>query len=139
VRGTKALGCAVVALSVVSLAAAPAQATTDTLAWTPVGAALLSGLSVVPAPASTVDFTGTADLRGRSASVVRPPHAQDRDQALLPTNGHCSEGVRPIQEEVIVDQPSHRPFDLLDAAGGRKAVLQTRELAYATMTGTDIA
>lgn len=44
----------------------------------------------------------------------------------------------PIQDEVVLDQPAHAPFDLLDSAGKKLATRQTSKVAYATMTGTDV-
>jgi hypothetical protein len=101
--------------------------------------ALLGALLAAPASAATMDFAGTVDLFGCSGALVRTTDSVDQDKALLLTNGHCYEGARPIQDEVLVNQPSHRPFELLDSAGKRLATLQTAGLVYATMTGTDIA
>jgi V8-like Glu-specific endopeptidase len=103
------------------------------------GTALLGTLLATPASAATVDFAGTVDLRGCTGSLVRTADSTDQDRALLLTNGHCYEGARPVQDEAIVDQPSHRPFELLDNDGKPLGTLQTAGLVYATMTGTDVA
>ncbi|MCO1577459.1 serine protease [Crossiella sp. SN42] len=104
------------------------------------GAALAGLLLAAPsAQAATVDFTGAVNVNGCSGSVVRMPSSRDHDKALVLTNGHCLERGRPIPDEVLVDQPSHRLFDLLDGSGKVVAGVHAARALYATMTGTDIA
>ncbi|MBP2478647.1 hypothetical protein JOF53_007519 [Crossiella equi] len=104
------------------------------------GAALLGTLLLAPAAqAAPADFSGTADVNGCSGSVVRMPGSRDGDKALVLTNGHCYEHNRPYPDEVLVDQPSHRLFELLDASGNSIAGEHAAKALYVTMTGTDIA
>jgi hypothetical protein len=100
---------------------------------------LLLALSPAPAEAATgVDFTGTVALSGCSGAVVRTPSAKPSDAALVMSNGHCVKLM--AVGEVVVGRPSDRTFTLLDPTG--KATLGTvraTEIAYATMTSTDVA
>ncbi|WP_229795442.1 serine protease, partial [Saccharothrix coeruleofusca] len=101
------------------------------------GAALLTSVLAAPAHAA-VDFTGVVALSNCSGSVVRTPTARPEDPALVLTNGHCVKLMAP--GEVLVEQPSSRTFTLLDRRGtGTLGTLTAERLAYATMTGTDLA
>ncbi|MBB5076382.1 S1 family peptidase [Nonomuraea endophytica] len=104
-------------------------------------AATLLGLSLVthPTQATTVDLTGSVNVNGCSGALVRLPASTPADPALVLTNGHCYEGAWPVPDEVLVDQPSHRLFELLDATGKPVAALHAARALYVTMTGTDIA
>ncbi|MFD7654637.1 serine protease [Actinosynnema sp. NPDC059797] len=102
-------------------------------------AALVLPLSTAPATAAPeVDFTGVVSLRGCSGSVVRPPAHRPEDPALVLTNGHC---VRLLgSDEVVVEEPADRAFTLLGKDGqGELGRLRAASLAYATMSGTDVA
>lgn len=114
------------AVLVLSLPAAPAWAAEPPAPATPA------------APAVEVDFTGIVSLRGCSGSVVRPPAHDPADPALVLTNGHC---VRMLgADEVVVEEESDRVFTLLDKDGdGTLGTLRSSGLAYATMSGTDVA
>lgn len=90
-------------------------------------------------PAAAPDFAGTVALSNCSGSVVRVPQSQPADPALVLSNGHCLQSGMPQPGEVVVDQPSSRSFTLLDAAANDVATLRATELAYATMTDTDIS
>ena len=85
-----------------------------------------------------VDFAGTVALSNCSGSLIRMPDSQPDDPALVLTNGHCLETGFPDPGEVIVDQPSSRTFDLLDADARSVGTLQASKVAYATMTDTDV-
>ena len=77
---------------------------------------------------------------GCSASLVRYPTSLDTDRAMMLTNGHCWEGSVVLPPDVVlVNVPSVRTGDLLDANGQTVATVQADLLLYATMTGTDIA
>ncbi|RBQ17020.1 serine protease [Spongiactinospora rosea] len=104
------------------------------------GAAFL-GLTLMspPAQAATVDLAGTINVGGCSGALVRTPSGAPDDPALIMTNGHCYEGAGPVADEVLVDRPAQRAFDLLDAAGEPVASLFTARAVYVTLTGTDIA
>lgn len=100
--------------------------------------ATIAVLGVVPAPAqAAVDFSGTVKLSNCSGSLVRLPSSAPGDKALVLTNGHCVDLMKPGQ--VLVDQPSDRTFTLLGGSGAQIAKLQGTRLVYATMTGTDAA
>jgi hypothetical protein len=104
------------------------------------GAAVLGLTLLAPsAGAATVDFAGTLNLGGCSGSLVRMPTSTDDDKAFLLTNGHCYEGAWPVPDEVLVNQPSHRVANLLDASGKRVALLQASKALYVSMTGTDVS
>lgn len=103
------------------------------------GAAFLGLTLAVPlAEATTVNLEGAVNVGGCSGALVRMPNSADGDPAFVLTNGHCYEGAWPVPDEVLVDKPSHRTFDLLNGAGQRVATLQSAKAAYVTMTVTDI-
>lgn len=103
------------------------------------GAALLIGTSATPAAAQSSDFAGTVALSNCSGSVVQLPNSAPDDPAFVMSNGHCLEGGFPNPGEVIVDEPSSRSFELLDASGNVAGTLQASTIAYATMTRTDVS
>ncbi|GHH73967.1 serine protease [Streptomyces sulfonofaciens] len=86
-----------------------------------------------------VDFAGTVALSNCSGSLVRMPDSKPSDPGLVLSNGHCLETGFPAAGEVIVDQPSSRTFDLLDADADSVGTLRADKVAYATMTDTDIS
>ncbi|GAA0939277.1 serine protease [Nonomuraea longicatena] len=104
-------------------------------------AAALLGLSLVthPAQAAPEDLTGSVDVNGCSGALVRLPTSAPADPALVLTNGHCYENAWPVPDEVLVDRPSHRLFELLGADGQPVAALHAVRALYVTMTGTDMA
>ncbi|WP_367124256.1 serine protease [Streptomyces phytohabitans] len=119
------------------------------------GAAALTGLTANPATATghttatasaetgkqtkaaAPDFAGTVALSNCSGSVVRVPQSQPTDPALVLSNGHCLESGMPDPGTVVVDEPSSRSFDLLDAGANEVGTLQATKIAYGTMTDTD--
>ncbi len=87
---------------------------------------------------SAVNFAGTVALSNCSGSLITLPNSQPTDRGLVLTNGHCIETGFPAAGEVIVDQPSTRTFDLLDANANYVTTLRADKVAYSTMTDTDI-
>ncbi|ODA69676.1 MULTISPECIES: serine protease [unclassified Streptomyces] len=104
-----------------------------------VGTAAAAVAGLTGPKAAAVDFAGTVSLSNCSGSVVRLPHSQDDDPALVLTNGHCLESGFPAAGEVLVDRASSRSFGLLGSSGSRVATLRANRLVYATMTDTDAA
>lgn len=120
--------------------ATPADAAPPAPATTPAsGVASETATRQDTTPWPTADFEGIVALSNCSGSVVRMPHSQLGDPALVLTNGHCLESGMPEPGVVVVDEPSTRTFTLLNAAGRDRATLRATSLSYATMTGTDIA
>ncbi|MFS8100045.1 serine protease [Lentzea alba] len=101
--------------------------------------AAIAALGVTAAPAqAAVDFTGIVALSNCSGSLVRLASSTASDNALVLTNGHCVELMKPGQ--VIVNKPDTRTFRLLNSSGTADlAKLSATKLLYATMTGTDAA
>ncbi|MFI6906004.1 serine protease [Nonomuraea sp. NPDC050394] len=101
----------------------------------------LLSLSLVthPAQAATEDLAGSVNVNGCSGALVRLPASTPADPALILTNGHCYEGAWPVPDEVLVDRPSHRLVEVLDATGRPAAALHAAKALYVTMTGTDVA
>ncbi|MFJ1592974.1 serine protease [Kitasatospora albolonga] len=89
--------------------------------------------------AKAVTFAGTVALSNCSGSVVRPHDSAPTDPALVLSNGHCLETGFPGPGEILVDRPSTRTFTLLDASGSGVGTLRASEIAYGTMTDTDLA
>ncbi|PWK82561.1 trypsin-like peptidase [Lentzea atacamensis] len=101
--------------------------------------AAIAALGVTTAPAqAAVDFTGAVKLDNCSGSLVRLPTSTAADKALVLTNGHCVELMKPGQVFVNTTVKERR-FDLLGASGSKIANLSSTKLLYATMTGTDAA
>ncbi|MEU2603641.1 S1 family peptidase [Streptomyces albus] len=137
ITGTLA-GAALLGLAVFAPGGAATPAATATTAATTATATK----PVTPAKAERrdgPDFTGTVEVNGCSGAVVRTPASRDDDQALVMTNGHCYEGARPVPGEVLVDQPSHRLFNVLGASGDTAVQLHASKALYVTLTGTDLA
>ncbi|MGX1880939.1 trypsin-like peptidase domain-containing protein [Streptomyces sp. NPDC055287] len=142
----KRLVGALLSLALLGAGAAPAVALAGTDSAS--GSATASG-SVTDSASATasrarykpvvVDFAGTVALSNCSGSVVRMPHSQPDDPALVLSNGHCLETGFPGAGEVIVDRPSARTFSLLDTKGGSLGTLKASKVAYATMTDTDVS
>jgi V8-like Glu-specific endopeptidase len=100
--------------------------------------AAIAALGVATAPAqAAVDYTGIVALNNCSGSLVRLPSSAPADKALVLTNGHCVELMKPGQ--VIVNRSVTRSFSLLNGSGSKIATLTGTKLVYATMTGTDAA
>ncbi|WP_419999820.1 S1 family peptidase [Streptomyces boninensis] len=108
---------------------------------------LLIGAGAAPALAGSrgeagpeaAGFAGTVALSNCSGSVIRMPDSQPADPALVMSNGHCLESGMPGPGDVIVDEPSGRTFDLLDASGKEVGTLKASKVAYGTMTDTDVS
>ncbi|WP_285646302.1 serine protease [Lentzea sp. NBRC 102530] len=96
-----------------------------------------TALGVMVTPAQAAGFTGAVKLDNCSGSLVRLPGSTSSDQALVLTNGHCVELMKP--GTALADVPANRDFTLLNGSGGPLAKLQSTEIVYATMTGTDAA
>ncbi|MGH8876598.1 MAG: trypsin-like peptidase domain-containing protein [Stackebrandtia sp.] len=86
-----------------------------------------------------VNFAGTVALDNCSGSLVTMPNSAPEDPAFVMSNGHCLESGMPGPGEVIVDEPSSRSFELLDASANSVGTLTASKIAYATMTDTDVS
>ncbi|MBC2933652.1 serine protease [Nocardioides sp. zg-1228] len=84
-------------------------------------------------------FAGTARLPGCSGAVVRWPAALDADPAVVLTNGHCVRSPFLGAREVLVDERSRTPIELLDGRGEVALTTRAARLQYATMYRTDVA
>jgi V8-like Glu-specific endopeptidase len=110
------------------------------VAGTLLAALTIGSMAVAPAQAVQVkaDFTGIVALSNCSGSVVRPPGAKDSDPALVMSNGHCVKFMG--ANEVIRNQSSTRTFTLLSGANGTSlGTLRASKIAYATMKDTDVS
>jgi V8-like Glu-specific endopeptidase len=85
-----------------------------------------------------VDFAGTVALSNCSGSLVRYTSSQPSDPAMVMTAGHCYEEGFLQPGEVLVDVPSKRSMELLDAEGDVAGKLRASSVEYATMTDTDV-
>jgi len=99
---------------------------------------IISGADVPPDDVIP-DVEGSVGLGGCVGSVVRPPGAAPKDEALLLTNGHCVQGDRPAPGGALVDRPADREVAIADPRGYPQVTARATRLVYATMTGTDIA
>ncbi|MFD7055900.1 hypothetical protein ACFWBS_43315 [Streptomyces mirabilis] len=107
--------------SSITTAVAPADATAPAKPTGPVHAA---------SPRDKADFTGTVDVDGCSGAVVRMPDSTAGDRALVMTNAHCYEGAWPVPGEVLVNQPSHRLFNVLGRSGDTAVQLHASKALY---------
>jgi trypsin-like peptidase len=89
------------------------------------------------ARAADPNFSGTVALSNCSGSIVRWKSSQPTDQAMMLSNGHCYDFMG--SHQVVVNQPSVRSVDLLNADGSVAGTVQTVTLLYATMWRTDVS
>lgn len=89
-------------------------------------------------PFTTDALSGTVRFGGCTGAVFRTPAARPDDPALMLTNGHCTD-PRPKPNDAIVDEPTDDVIQVLDEHGDTAVRSHSIELAYATMTGTDVA
>jgi V8-like Glu-specific endopeptidase len=85
-----------------------------------------------------VDFAGTVALSNCSGSLVRYTSSQPTDPAMVMTAGHCYEEGFLDPGEVLVDVPSKRSMELLDAEGDEAGKVRASSVLYGTMTDTDV-
>lgn len=83
------------------------------------------------------NFEGIVALNNCSGSIVRFEHSEPTDKALILTNGHCVEMMRP--GAVYYRRNATRNFTVLSPAGENLGRVRSRVLVYATMTKTDMA
>jgi hypothetical protein len=102
----------------------------STAAALPVSTPPPAGTTTSTTSVDGADFTGTVEVNGCSGSLVRMPNSQDDDRAMVLTNGHCYEGAWPVPGEVLVNQPSHRLFNLLDRSGDTAVQLHASKALY---------
>jgi len=84
------------------------------------------------------DFNGIVELSNCSGSIVRFETSVDTDFAYVLTNGHCLESGFAKPGEFTSHTPVSREFDLLNSAAESIGNVYASEIAYSTMTGTDI-
>ncbi len=86
-----------------------------------------------------VDFTAIVGLDDCSGSIIRFNTSLGSDLAMVLTNGHCYEGGFLNPGQVLVNVPSTRTFDLLNATADEYlATLTATRVIYSTMTNTDV-
>ena len=90
------------------------------------------------------NYDGIVKLSNCSGAVVRFENSKDEDRAIVMSNGHCVEvdsGDGMIKPgEFLYKTPMKRGFEFLNADGSLSGnVVQSEQLLYATMTGTDVS
>ncbi|CAM3377556.1 Serine protease [Stackebrandtia soli] len=105
----------------------------------PAAAAPTTTPSAEPIEVAAVDFAGTVALSNCSGALVSMPNSGPEDPAFVMSNGHCLESGMPGPGEVVVEAPSSRSFQLLDADASTVGTLRAEAIAYATMTDTDVS
>lgn len=85
------------------------------------------------------DFEGIVALSNCSGSLIQLEGANDANQGLILTNGHCLETGFANPGQFKYKQPSTRSFTLLKIDSSNAGRVSATELVYSTMTGTDIA
>jgi V8-like Glu-specific endopeptidase len=85
------------------------------------------------------DFEGIVQLSNCSGSLIRLEIAEDSDQALVLTNGHCMEEGFPNPGRHVYRETSRRRFTLMNSSGGTAGRLNANMILFGTMTGTDMA
>lgn len=85
------------------------------------------------------DFEGIVQLSNCSGSLIRLENAEDSDQALVLTNGHCMEEGFPNPGRHVYRETSRRRFTLMNSSGGTAGRLNANMILFGTMTGTDMA
>lgn len=95
------------------------------------------------ATAAAYDFRGIVKLSNCSGSLVRFEGARDEDPALVLTNGHCvnsGQGGMIPANRFLHRLPAKRNVQFLGSDGAILAgSAASKELIYATITGSDVA
>ncbi len=100
----------------------------------------LSGQSSLPpdTPFTSDLVDGTVQMRACSGAVIQSANSRPTDPAMVLTNGHCADH-RPAPGEAILDESASEVVYVRNANGSTVTRVRTTALAYATMTGTDVA
>lgn len=85
------------------------------------------------------DFEGIVALSNCSGSLIQFEGANDANQGLILTNGHCLDSGFSNPGQFKYKQPSSRTFTLLKSDASNAGRVTAVEMVYSTMTGTDIA
>ncbi len=90
------------------------------------------------------NFEGIVKLDNCSGALVRFENSDDSSKAMVMTNGHCvSMGpfggfIKP--GEALINKPAKRSFRFLNQDGSMSSNgVNSTQILYATMTGTDVA
>ncbi|NRA44819.1 MAG: trypsin-like peptidase domain-containing protein [Oligoflexales bacterium] len=83
------------------------------------------------------DFNGIVELSNCSGSLIRYEQSDLDDKAVILTNGHCVDLIKP--NIAYYKRESRRRFTLLNSRGRTAGRVYASMLEYATMTQTDIA
>jgi V8-like Glu-specific endopeptidase len=81
------------------------------------------------------DFRGIVDLSKCSGSIVRFDDSKDTDNAMVLSNGHCVDLLKP--GVVITNKPIRKSFSVLAQDAQRLGSVSGDKILYATMTSTD--
>jgi V8-like Glu-specific endopeptidase len=81
------------------------------------------------------DFRGIVDLSNCSGSIVRFDDSKDTDNAMVLSNGHCVDLLKP--GVVITNKPIRKSFSVLAQDAQRLGSVSGDKILYATMTSTD--
>lgn len=98
----------------------------------------------LPIADAAYNYEGIVSLSGCSGALIRFESSKDNDKGLILSNGHCvsrdtdSGYIEP--DTFVYRDPEIRSFTLLAPNGTREAGrVQSTQLLYGTMTGTDIS
>ncbi len=83
------------------------------------------------------DFRGIVGLSNCSGSIVRFDDSKDTDRAMVMSNGHCVELIKP--GTVVVDRPVRKSFTVLGQDAQKLGTVSADKIIYATMTKTDVS
>ena len=84
------------------------------------------------------DFEGILGLSNCSGSLIRLQNSKDSDAGLVLTNGHCLESGFSDAGKFVVNQASHRSFNVLNSRAQVIGQVSANLVLYSTMTRTDI-
>jgi len=81
------------------------------------------------------DFRGIVDLSNCSGSIVRFDDSKDTDRAMVLSNGHCVDLLKP--GVVVLNKAVRRSFIVLSQDAQKLGAVSADKILYATMTSTD--
>lgn len=96
-------------------------------------------LSPKTSDSSPFDFEGIVSLANCSGAIIKFENMRDTDRAYIMTNGHCISSSRVPPNTIIYKKYDRRNITVLDSQARSVGSLASVEIAYGTMTKTDLA
>lgn len=99
----------------------------------------VANTGAISTSAAPYNFDGIIALSNCSGSIIKLEGMSDSDKAYILTNGHCLVGGFLAHGQHVYKQPIKRTINVLNSMGQSQGYIYAFEIAYATMTNTDLA